>query len=347
MTGPADQQAIADLPGSGIYLRAFLAPLAPWLGRADISEILSNTPGEIWIERSGAGEMERIDVPELTAQLVERLAGQIARISHQAINKEHPLLGATLPTGERVQIVAPTATRQHWALAIRKQVLADVGISDFAPPGGFSHHSLEARGARAAADRHLSDLLDAGNVESFLRDAVANRKSILISGGTSAGKTSLLNALLREIPMSERIIAVEDTPEVRLVQPNSVGLVAVKGELGRARVGVDELLQAALRMRPDRILVGEIRGGEAVTFLRAINTGHPGSITTLHADSPQGALEQVALMVLQSGLALSRADTIAYVRSIIDIIVQVERRDGKRQITDIHFDQNSDIFEEK
>ena len=156
--------------------------------------------------------------------------------------------------------------------------------------------------------------------------------TILISGGTSSGKTTFLNALLREIPEHERVILVEDTPEIRLGNRNGVGLIAVKGETGEARVTTDDLLQAALRLRPDRIVLGELRGGEAVSFLRAINTGHPGSFSTIHANSPCGALEQLALMVMQSGLGLSRLDTIAYVRSVVDL--DRPARPARRQARD-------------
>jgi len=158
---------------------------------------------------------------------------------------------------------------------------------------------------------------------------------VLVSGGTSSGKTTFLNSLLKIVPAHERIVLVEDTPEIAVRQPNALGLTAVKGELGEARVGVDDLLQAALRLRPDRIIVGEIRGGEAVTFLRAINTGHPGSFTTVHANTPEGALEQIALMVMQGGLALPRAEILAYVRSVADVVVQLGRVGGERRIVDL------------
>ena len=344
MTDPAKTNFLnteADAPPGAVYLRAFLEPLAPLLERDDVSEILCNRPGEIWVEEAGASEMRCLSNPALTERHIERLATQIARINHQAINPDYPLLAATLPGGERVQIVGPTATRAHWALAIRKQVTRDLTLSDFAPDGGIS----ALRGLQSASGRvneQLKELRASGDIKQFFQLAVRARKTMLVSGGTSAGKTSLLNALLKEIPNGERIIAVEDTAEIRPSQPNFVGLVSAKGELGRARIDVNDLLQAALRMRPDRILVGEVRGAEAITFLRAINTGHPGSITTVHADTPRGALEQIALMVLQGGLALNREDTIAYIRSIIDIIVQVERKDGRRQISDIYFEPKED-----
>jgi type IV secretion system protein VirB11 len=167
---------------------------------------------------------------------------------------------------------------------------------------------------------------------AYLREAIRQRRTILISGGTSSGKTTFLNAMLREIPGAERIVLVEDTPELQLPAANGVGLIAVKGDLGEARVTTEDLVQAALRLRPDRIVIGELRGREAVSFLRAINTGHPGSFSTVHANSPMGALEQLALMVMQAGLGLSRGETLAYAASVIDVVVQLERSSAGRAI---------------
>ncbi len=311
-------------PLEGVYLRSYLRPLAVWLARSDVTEILVNRPGEVWIEIAGQARMERFEQPEMTDVLLERLAGQLARITHQGVNRESPLLAASLPDGSRVQMIGPPAAR-HWALAIRRHVVSDLDLA------AFDRGPLQSRAAATPAT-----LLDA-QVEPirFLRDAVTRRKTILISGGTSSGKTTFLNSLLRIVPETERIILVEDTPEVVARQPNCLGLVAVKGDMGEARVTIDDLLQASLRLRPDRIIVGEVRGREATTFLRAINTGHPGSFTTVHASSPEGALEQIALMVTQSGLALSRAETIAYVSSLVDVVVQLARVGGERRITDI------------
>jgi type IV secretion system protein VirB11 len=185
----------------------------------------------------------------------------------------------------------------------------------------------------SAAETVLPD--PAAHPITFLRAAIAAKKTILISGGTGTGKTTFLNSMLGEIPPEERVVLVEDTPELRLPGANGVGLVAVKGELGEARITSNDLLQASLRLRPDRIVLGELRGAESVSFLRAINTGHPGSFSTIHANSLRGALEQLALMVMQTGIDLSRADTIEYAASVIDIVVQLGRENGERRITAI------------
>jgi type IV secretion system protein VirB11 len=309
--------------GGGVYLDAYLAPLKPWLVREDVTEILVNRPGEIWVEAAGLG-MQRVALPEMDDRHLQRLAEQVARISHQGVNRERPLLSAVLPDGARVQFVAPSATRAHWALAIRRHRLVDLPLS------AYDHGPLAGGAAIGDAPDPQADPV------GFLAHAVAHRRTILIAGGTSSGKTTFLNALLGEVPAQERIVLIEDTPEIRLRHANALGLVAVKGELGEARVGTDDLLQAALRLRPDRIVLGELRGRETVSFLRAINTGHPGSFSTIHASSPAGALEQLVLMVMQAGLGLGREDTLAYARSMIDIIVQLGRSaDGRRGIVAI------------
>jgi type IV secretion system protein VirB11 len=319
-----------------VYLRSYLAPLAPMLERPDVTDIFVNRPGEVWVETVHGG-LEEHAAPELDETTLWRLARQIASLSNQGVSREHPLLSATLPGGERVQIIAPPATRGPLAMAVRKQVVADLKLSDYESAGAFSDIRLNGTTDADVLDARLSSLLDAGRTVEFLQLAVRSRKNIVISGGTSTGKTTFLNALLKEIPPEERLILIEDTPEIQLVHANSLGLLAVRGELGEAQVTTDSLVQASLRMRPDRIILGELRGSEAATFLRAVNTGHPGSITTLHADSPRGAVDQLSLLVLQAGLNLGRAEISEYVRGIVDIFVQLSRRDGRRAISQITF----------
>ncbi|MFZ1744017.1 MAG: P-type DNA transfer ATPase VirB11 [Pontixanthobacter sp.] len=306
-----------------VYLDAYLAPFREWLERDTITEIMVNRPGEVWIEDAAQPGMQKILVPEIDDRLVQRLAEQVARVSHQGINREHPLLGAILPDGARIQFCGPPAARKNWVMAIRRHRRLDL------PLGAYDNGPLSKRAEPIMPDPDQQPI-------EFLRAAIKARRTILISGGTSTGKTTFLNAMLGEIPNEERVVLVEDTPELKLPGENGVGLVAVKGELGEAKVGPNDLLQAALRLRPDRIVLGELRGSESVSFLRAINTGHPGSFSTIHANSLRGALEQLALMVMQTGIGLTRSDTIAYSASVIDVIVQLGRgADGKRGITQI------------
>ena len=316
---------------TGYYLDSFLAPLAPLLARDDITDIFINRPGEVWVESvGGAIAVETID--GLSEEVLGQLARQIAAANAQGINRSHPLLAATLPDGSRVQIVAPPATRAGHILAIRRHIASQMRLADWDNQDAFG--TLEP--GSAAIDRERSYRLIGGQgASTFLRDAVIARRNILISGGTSTGKTTFLNGLLAEIPRDERLVLIEDTEELHLSHPNAVGLIAARGHLGEAAVTAEDLLIASLRLRPDRIILGELRGQEAFTFLRAVNTGHPGSITTIHADTPQRAIEQLALLVLQSGSRLSRDDVRHYVRESIDVFVQLERRDGRRRVSQI------------
>lgn len=321
--GERGKDSLTIMGERSVYLDSYLQPFKHWLERDSVTEIMVNQPGEVWIEDASDPGMKRIATPEIDDRLVQRLAEQVARVSHQGINREHPLLGATLPDGARIQFCGPPASRKHWIMAIRRHRRLDL------PLDAYDSGPLKSRPDIAMPDPQMEPI-------AFLREAIRDRRTILISGGTSTGKTTFLNAMLGEIPQKERVVLVEDTPELRCPGENSVGLVAVKGELGEAKVTANELLQAALRLRPDRIVLGELRGAESVSFLRAINTGHPGSFSTIHANSLRGALEQLSLMVMQTGIGLSRSDTIEYAASVIDVIVQLGRdANGKRGITQI------------
>jgi len=318
---------------AGVYLTAYLAPLSPWLSRPEVTDVLVNQPGEVWIETVDGG-LTRQDAPEVTEVVLTRLARQIAAASHQGVNREQPLLSASLPDGARVQIVGPPATRGGLALAVRKHAIADLSLDSLAQSGLFAPGSWSASDVD---DAELTARLEAGDTEGFLRAAVRARKTMVIAGGTSSGKTTLLNAVIKEIDPAERLIVIEDAPEVRLPHANAIGLLATRGDQGEARVDADDLLAAALRMRPDRILLGELRGKEAFAFLRAVNTGHPGSITTVHADSPEGAIDQIALLALMGGVDLAWPMVRAYVRQVVQVIVQMRRVDGARHVSEILF----------
>lgn len=317
-----------------VYLDAFLAPLAGYIDRADVTDLYINRPGELWLET--AVGTERHDVPALDDASLWRLARQIAAFSDQGINREHPLLAATLPDGARVQICAPPATRGHVIAAIRKHSMPDLRVSDYLASGAFARVG-EAALAREATDSILANLLDSSRTADFLSAAVVASKTIVIAGGTGTGKTTFLNALLKEAPPSQRFVLIEDTPEIQLTHLNAVGLVAVRGKLGEASVTPAELVEAALRLRPDRIIMGEVRGSEAISWLRAVGTGHPGSITTVHANSPDGAVDQLAMMSMSAGTELGRGELVDYIRATVDVFVQLAQQDGSRLVTEVKF----------
>lgn len=321
--------AVAQLAPAGVYLRSCLAPFEEMLARPDVTDIYVNRPGEVWIETLG-GSIERFESPSVGEMILLRLARQIAALTHQGVSREHPLLAATLPDGSRIQVVAPPATRGPLALAIRRQVAASLTLKDYEANDSFLDTRLGPE--RSESDRRLGELIEHRRFAHALSLAVRSRKNIIISGGTSTGKTTFLNALLREIPREERLILIEDTPELALEHDNAVGLVSVRGELGEARVTTNDLVSASLRMRPDRIILGELRGPEAFSFLRAVASGHPGSMTTIHADSPETAIEQLVMLVLLGGTRLSRSDVRDYVEQSVDVFVQLSREGGRRRV---------------
>lgn len=311
-----------------VYLDSYLAPLARWLAEPDVTDIFVNKPQEVWVERLG-GDIACHEAPGLTRESLGRLARQIAALNSQGVSREHPLLAASLPDGSRVQVVLPPATRGEIAIAIRRHVVGALSLEDYAEQGAFEGVELSELKPR---EQSASTMARGEGALPLLRQAVREKRNVLISGGTSSGKTTFLNALLREVPAQERLILIEDTPELQVSHANYVGLLAARGEQGEAAIDAEDLLIAALRMRPDRIILGEMRGREALTFLRAINTGHPGSMSTIHADSPQGALDQLALLIVQSGSSMAWDTVLAYAARSVDVIVQLQRKNGRREI---------------
>lgn len=318
-------------------LDTFLAPLAKLFAEDGIQEISINRPGEAWVEKYG--EMRHENLPEMTIEHMRSLAHLVAQSTSQTISEEKPLLSATLPGGYRIQIVFPPAAADNGvAMSIRKQTAINLDLDGYAKMGAFLN-TKTGLGGHDPHDGALRALYDAGKVQEFIALAVKAKKNIIITGGTSTGKTTFLNAALKEIPASERIITVEDAREVMLEHiPNRVHMLVSKGGQGRAKVTTQDLIEACLRLRPDRIIVGELRGAEAFSYLRAVNTGHPGSIATIHADSPQLAIEQLILMIMQADLGITREQIKEYVESVIQVIIQLKRGEkGRRYVSEIYF----------
>ncbi|MGL9732929.1 MAG: P-type DNA transfer ATPase VirB11 [Wolbachia sp.] len=322
-------------------LDTYLEPLQGIFQEEGVNEISINKPKEIWIENRGEIRCEKLEIFDLNH--LKSLSRLIAQATEQKLSEEAPLLSATLPNGYRIQIVFPPACESDKVvMSIRKPSTMQLALDDYEKIGAFSKTIVEI--TDDSVDRHLDSLLKQRRIREFLEYAVINKKNIIISGGTSTGKTTFTNATLRTIPAEERIITVEDAREIFLNNhPNRVHLIASKGGQGRAKVTTQDLIEACLRLRPDRIIVGELRGAEAFSFLRAINTGHPGSISTLHADSPAMALEQIKLMVMQANLGIPPDQIILYIRNVIDIVIQLKRTsEGKRSISEILFTRSFD-----
>ncbi len=320
-------------------LNTYLKPIEEILSQDGVSEISINDPEHGWVEKFG--KIYPISLPIFTYKHLYGLAKLIAQSTDQVIDEERPLLSATLPNGCRVQVILPpVCPKGTVAMSIRKPSSVSYTLEDYEKMGAFATSSIQEQKDRN--DWVLQALLEKGRIKDFLRGCVRFKKNLIISGGTSTGKTTFTNALLQDIPKDERLITVEDAREVVLNQhPNRLHLVASKGGQGRANVTTQDLIEACLRLRPDRIIVGEIRGKEAFSFLRAINTGHPGSISTLHADSPQMAVEQLKLMVMQAGLGMSPDEIKNYISQVVDIIVQLKRGEGGvRYVSEVKFLKN-------
>lgn len=321
--------------GSIAALEAYLAPLKNLLNKEGVAEVSINKPGEAWVEKKG--EMFLAKLPGFDLEHLKSLARLVAQSTEQLISEEHPLLSATLPDGYRIQVVFPPACEQDKVIiSVRKKAPLKWDLDEYEKMGAFKDTVVGKKVDET--NTILRKLLKAGRIKEFLKRAILYRKNIIISGGTSTGKTTFANAALRAIPFEERLITVEDAREIDIDHPNRAHLLVSKGGQGRAQVTTQDLIEACLRLRPDRIIVGELRGAEAFSFLRAINTGHPGSIATLHADTPQMALQQLKMMVMQSGLRIPPEEILGYINNVIDIVVQLKRGEGGRRfISEVYF----------
>lgn len=288
----------------------FLRPIAHLILDPDISEIMVNGPDRVFIER--AGYLEAVPDVKLTAQSLNVAVKNIARLLGDDISESKPILDSRLPDGSRVAAVLPPCSIYGVALTIRK----------------FNSHQ-----------RKLQELIQAGTLTAELArqlaECVLARKNILICGGTATGKTTLANALTEFIPKDERIVLIEDTAEIQMNRDNLLRFEARRELNGYPAVTIRDLLKATLRHRPDRIILGEIRGGEAFDLLQLLNTGHSGTISTVHANSAAQGISRFATCVLQSGVEIPYAAIKANIADSLNIIVQMERRPGKRFVSEV------------
>jgi pilus assembly protein CpaF len=288
----------------------FLRPIEGLIRDPDISDILVNGPDNVFTEKSG--EMRRVPGIRINEKLLEVAVRNIARVLGDDISVEKPILDARLPDGSRLTaIFAPTSVNGI-TIAIRKFQSKLYGPEDLVRVGTLTPELLLQ-----------------------LETAVELRKNILISGGTGTGKTTLLNALSRFIGSGERIVVIEDTSEIQIEMDNLVRLEARREQPGFPGVSIRELLKATLRLRPDRIIVGEIRGGEALDFLQALNTGHSGSMSTIHANSAAEAISRLGTCVLMSGIDLPYKVIRQQIAESLDLVIQLRRASGKRVVSQV------------
>ena len=300
-----------------------LKSLQPYLDAGGVTEFCINGPGEAFVETSAG--WHRVSLPFADYEWCVRLAKLVANSTQQRIDATAPLLSASLPGGERVQIAIPPATGAGCvAMTIRRPSSAVWSVDELAARGIFGR-TMRASGSDDPTDAELSRLLGAGEYGAFMKLAVRSRRNILVSGPTGSGKTTWTKALIREIPPHERLITIEDARELVLDRhPNHVRLFYSKDDQGLARITPQQLLESCLRMKPDRILLAELRAGEAFDYLRNVNSGHPGSITSVHAASAELAFEQLVLLVKQNpgGRELSRPDIKDLLYALVDVVIQ-------------------------
>jgi pilus assembly protein CpaF len=289
-----------------------------------VSEVMVNGSDQVFIERNGL--LEHVPGISLGERALTVAVKNIARRLGDDISESKPILDSRLPDGSRVAAVIPPCSLNGVTLTIRKFNSRHFEIDDLIRSGTLD---------RALANR--------------LQDYILQRRNLLLSGGTSSGKTTLLTALGKFIPSDERLLLIEDTAEIQLAHANLVRFEARREQHGVAAVSIRDLLKASLRHRPDRILVGEVRGGEAFDLLQLLNTGHSGSISTIHASSAKQGLSRFASCVLESGVQLPYAAIKSNIGDSLDVVIQIERRPGRRFISEVleinSYDPDTDRFD--
>ena len=301
----------------------FLRPIAHLIRDPQITEVMVNGSGRVFVERQGQLEA----VPDVTVreQNLRVAVRNLARVLGDDVSEERPLLDSRLPDGSRVAAALPPVSLGGTTLTIRKFHSQHFSAQDLVAIGTLTPEQLDT-----------------------LRRAIVARDNILISGGTGTGKTTLLNALAAFLPSGDRLVLIEDTAELQLEAANLVRFEARREQTGVPAVSIRDLLRATLRHRPDRILLGEVRGGEAFDLLQALNTGHSGTLSTIHANSAEQALTRFASCVLQSGIDLPYPAVRLAIAEGLQVLVHLDRRQGQRLVRQIlrvrRYDAASDTY---
>jgi len=331
-------------PGS----EGLLSPLLPWLSDNEVSEILINQPGEVFIEKRGV--MTRFDVPALNRHHLRHLFTFIANENKQNLDEKTPLLSGNLFDGTRVQLVMPPASK-YMALSIRRQSIKKMSLPDYRKTNFYDNAFLfdinkPASAYATDADKALLALYHKKDIPEFMEQAVKAKKNIVISGGTSSGKTTYLSACASWIEPESRIITLEDTYELKIPHQNQLNLCAVKKPNSQSSTfEMQDLVQASLRLRPDRILMGEVRGKEILDLVSSASTGHEGMLTTIHAPNPRVALMRMIQMYKQNNVPSMRDDEIrAVLDEVIDIVVQVKKSPEGPQVHSVYFKGAFDVI---
>lgn len=321
-------------------LRYVLAPIAEWLGEPAVEDIAIQRPGEVWVYRHGA--WGRHEVP-LSLDDLEEIAILAGSLRHQDVGAANPLCSTELPDGQRLQICFPPCVPTGTvALTIRKHDSTVVPIEAAAGRYEMDGWNAYREGRDAREMQELLALYDAGDFFEFMKGCVRARLNIFLTGATGSGKTSLEKTLISTIDPAERLITIEDVPEVEVIQPNHVRLLFRRDDKAEANIDSETLLQACLRQRPDRVFMAEVRGKEAWTYAREAMTGHPGAISTIHGNSAATAFRWFFLLCKDSpGAAGLDKETLAGLLSdVVDVIVPLKEVRGsfnKRHLGSVWF----------
>lgn len=300
--------------------------------RDDVIEICINPDGSCWGEFQGDHFMRRLE-QTLSQDEINDLGNQIASDARTPLSKDKPIVSVSITYRERpirAQVITPPAVGRGMSISLR--FFSSLPL-DSIELGFLYGEERKLEQLRQEKNRQLRQVVGSGDIDAAIRHCVENKLNMIVSGGTSTGKTVAARKILSYVSDKERILTIEEAAELLPKQPNAVTLISNRDAENQT---ADVLLTSTLRMRPDRIILGEVRGKEAMTFLEAINTGHGGSMTTLHAETPQLAVQRLAIAALKTEVPIPYRDMIDYIESSIDVIIQAGREDGKRGITEFY-----------
>lgn len=340
-----DNSPIANISNDFLEYQYQVLGIMDYMNSPEVTEICINRPGEVYLETRDGWKM--VEVPGLNFERARQFCTAVVNESNtgQRITDIDPVVSLTFPTGQRAQFVIPPACDPgKVSITIRLPAKRTMTLQNY-EESGFFKQILEGAEAVSELDRELLDLRAARNYGEFFRKAVLYKKNIVVSGATGSGKTTFMKSLVNHIPHEERLVTIEDARELFIDQPNVVHLLYSKGGQSTSNVTAKSCMEACLRMKPDRIILAELRGDESFYFIRNCASGHPGSITSCHAGSTAQTWDQLALMVKASneGSGLEFAVIKRLLMMTIDILVHIKAHAGKRYITSIDFNPERNL----
>lgn len=339
---------VADISGEFLEYQYSILGILDYMSSSDITEICINRPGELYLEsRDG---WRRVEVPTLTFERARQFCTAVVNESNtgQRITDADPMVSLTFPTGQRAQFVIPPACDSgKVSITIRLPAKRTITLQQY-EDSGFFNQILEDNPTISEHDQELLELRGKRDYAAFFRQAVHYKKNIVVSGATGSGKTTFMKSLVEFISPEERLVTIEDARELFIAQPNVVHLLYSKGSQGTANISAKNCMESCLRMKPDRIILAELRGDEAFYFIRNCASGHPGSITSCHSGSTAQTWDQLALMVKASseGSGLEFAVIKRLLMLTIDVIVHIRAHAGSRYITGIDFNPERKLVAE-